>query len=96
MVPVSETRAISAVVTGRVQGVGFRYSTQRMASGLGLDGWVRNRYDGSVEAHAQGDKEVVNRFLGFLEKGPPAARVSNLQIAEALPDPSLHGFEVRS
>ena len=91
----SETRAITAVVTGRVQGVGFRYSTQRMASQLGLDGWVRNQYDGSVELHAQGDKDVVSRFLGFLEEGPPAARVVNLHVAEAPIDPSLRGFGVR-
>ncbi len=95
MVPMSETRSIDAVVAGKVQGVGFRYSTQRMASQLGLCGWVQNQYDGSVKVHAEGNNDILTRFIGFLEEGPPAARVTNLQVVEASPDPSLRGFEVR-
>ena len=91
----SEQRAIVATVTGRVQGVGFRYTTQRVGARLGLDGWVRNQTDGTVRTWAQGSPEVVARFLGFLEEGPPAARVVDIAVDEVTPDLELTGFQVR-
>lgn len=87
--------AIRAVVTGRVQGVGFRYSTEGEAHRLGLAGWVRNRFDGSVETWAQGPDDAVTRFAAFLETGPRAARVSAVEITEVDLDPELRAFEVR-
>lgn len=90
-----EQTAVVVTVSGRVQGVGFRYTTQRVASGMGLDGWVRNRPDGTVEAWAQGGKEVVDRFLEFVEQGPPAARVTDIDTSVVAPDPGLSGFKVR-
>ena len=88
-------RAVVAVVTGRVQGVGFRYTTQRIGSGLGLAGWVMNQFDGTVQTWAQGSDDAVGRFIDFLGEGPPAARVIDLSVEEVTPDPALDGFRVR-
>ena len=63
---------------GRVQGVGFRYSTQREARRLGLSGWVRNRRDGTVEITAQGDEKILQTFLAWCRKGPSHAGVSSV------------------
>ena len=91
-----DVTAIRAVVIGRVQGVGFRYSTEYEARRLGVAGWVRNRIDGSVEAWVQGADDAVTRFITFLETGPRAARVTSVEITEVEPDPAMHSFEVRS
>jgi len=90
----SETRAVNATVTGRVQGVGFRFTTQSVAIRLGLCGWVKNQPDGSVQTWAQGSSAAVERFLGFLEEGPPAARVLSVAVTEVTPNPALDGFRV--
>jgi acylphosphatase len=87
-------RAIYAVITGAVQGVGFRYTTRAMANQMGLTGWVRNRSDGSVEVWAQGPPDAVARFTAFLERGPRAARVTSLNLEEVDPDPAINGFRV--
>jgi acylphosphatase len=67
-------------VTGRVQGVFFRQSTVEMAQGLGLNGWVRNLPDGSVEALFEGEREVVEQALVWCRQGPPRAAVDDLVI----------------
>lgn len=90
-----EHTAVVVTVSGRVQGVGFRYSTQRLALGLGLEGWVSNRPDGTVSTWAQGNKDAVGRFLRFLEEGPPAARVTSIDMNVVAPDPGVSGFSVR-
>ena len=87
-------RAITAVVTGRVQGVGYRYTTQRVGQRLGLVGWVRNEADGSVTVRAQGDSETVSRFIDFLDEGPPAARVETATVTDQPLDRDLSGFRV--
>ncbi len=68
------------IVTGRVQGVGFRYFTVRCANDLSLCGWVRNLPDGSVEAVIQGQDEKIEEMIGLLKQGPGAANVSGLEI----------------
>jgi acylphosphatase len=86
---------MSAVVTGRVQGVGFRAWSRRRAEGEGLRGWVRNRADGAVEVHVAGPGEAVERFARALEEGPRGARVRQVRRedgAEGLPE---RGFEIR-
>jgi acylphosphatase len=87
--------AVNAVVSGVVQGVGFRYSTRRAGEQLGLRGWVRNRPDGTVEVWAQGPEARVSQFVLFLETGPRHARVASLRTVEVEEDPDLRGFEVR-
>jgi acylphosphatase len=72
--------ALRAVVTGRVQGVGFRYSTIRQARALGLGGTVANRYDGSVEVQAEGPRSSLERLVDWLKRGPPGAHVRELQV----------------
>jgi acylphosphatase len=70
---------LQAVVRGRVQGVSFRYYTQAEARRLGLNGWVRNQPDGSVEVLAEGPRAELDALLAFLHRGPPAARVSGVE-----------------
>ena len=67
------------VVTGRVQGVGFRQATQGKALFLGLRGWVRNRSDGAVEGLVGGGAREVQLFREWLALGPPAAKVQALE-----------------
>lgn len=89
-----DRRSIHAIISGRVQGVWFRAWTQQTAQGLGLDGWVRNRSDGTVEAVFSGPAEAVDRMLKAAEHGPTHARVTDIrtQPAEEIPAP---GFEKR-
>jgi len=67
-------------IIGRVQGVWFRGTTQDEARALGLTGWVRNLYDGSVEVLAEGEEEKVNRLVAWCHKGPPGARVEKVDV----------------
>jgi acylphosphatase len=78
-------------ITGEVQGVGYRIWATRTATGLGLRGWVRNRFDGSVEALATGPSEAVAGFVEACRRGPRAAQVTAVTGAEAEDDGSL-GF----
>ncbi len=65
-------------IEGRVQGVFFRQSTQEMARQLGLNGWVRNCSDGTVEALFEGAQDVVRQAIDWCHHGPPAARVTSV------------------
>jgi acylphosphatase len=82
-------------VAGRVQGVGFREACVAQAGALGVDGWVRNRLDGSVEVLAQGPPDAVEQLLAWLHAGPPAARVDRVSVRAEAPRPGLAGFERR-
>lgn len=66
-------------VSGRVQGVFFRQSTQQVAQNFGLSGWVRNTEDGRVEILVEGEKEKIEKLIEWLHKGPPLARVEKVQ-----------------
>ena len=92
----TELRAIRATVSGRVQGVGFRYATVATADELGVVGWARNTVRGSVEVHGQGSAEDIDAFLAFLRTGPLAARVAGVSVIEVTPDPEIRGFGVRA
>lgn len=94
MAPAPEKRAFHALVHGRVQGVGFRYSAIRQAHALGIHGTVANRPDGSVEIVAEGDAEHLAQFLAWLEKGPPGARVRNVDLEWIPYTGSFESFEV--
>lgn len=88
------TKAVHAAVEGRVQGVGYRDWTARTARSLGLDGWVRNRRDGTVEAVFSGEESRVEEMLERCRQGPRAAEVTAVRL---LPDALevSEGFEVR-
>jgi acylphosphatase len=73
-------RRLKAEIFGDVQGVGFRYFAQSHARRLGLDGYVRNRYDGAVEVEAEGDASSLEQFLDTLRKGPRVARVQDVRV----------------
>jgi acylphosphatase len=91
----SDLSAVTAVVSGIVQGVGYRYATRARARMLGLRGWVRNRQDGAVEVFLQGPASAVQDMVLFLHSGPPHAVVDNVDLVAAEPDPHLPGFDVR-
>lgn len=83
------------VVRGRVQGVWFRQSTLREAERLGVDGWVRNRDDGTVEAWVQGEAAAVDALAAWCGTGPPRAEVTAVDVEDVPADPALRGFSVR-
>jgi len=70
---------LDALITGMVQGVGFRYFVLKSAQDLGLAGWVRNRWDGRVEVAAEGPHEALNQLLLKLRRGPMGAKVDDVQ-----------------
>lgn len=79
----SQETVVRFFVEGRVQGVGFRDFLIQEANALGIDGWARNRADGSVEALAGGRKAAVAAFIVAARRGPPAARVDSLRETSA-------------
>ena len=80
------------MIRGRVQGVGFRFAMIDVAREAGVVGWVRNRYDGAVEAFVQGDAPAVDRVVEWCRRGPPGARVAEMDTSESSVDPTLHDF----
>jgi len=82
------------IITGMVQGVMFRYSTQDEAERLGLTGWVRNRRDGTVEAVAEGEKKKAEQLVEWCHHGPPHARVTRVDVDWAEPTHEFEGFKI--
>jgi acylphosphatase len=82
------------VVSGRVQGVGFRYLLDREASAAGLAGWVRNTAEGTVEAVLEGPPSAVEDVLGWMRRGPRGAVVVSVDVTEVAPQ-GLTGFMIR-
>lgn len=78
------------VVTGMVQGVGFRYESVRAARRIGIVGWVRNCMDGSVELEIQGEPEPVAQMIEWLWHGPQWARVDDVTVESELPKDPIH------
>jgi len=86
-----QRHAIRLSIRGRVQGVGYRWWATEEARRLGLDGWVRNRRDGSVELLAIGPEAAVEQLVAACRSGPPSARVSQVETTGAQDDGS-RGF----
>ena len=82
------------IISGRVQGVGFRYFAHETAARDSVQGWVRNLPDGRVEAVAEGDADAMERFETALPHGPPGARVEDLEIEHTVPGGRDTGFTV--
>jgi len=86
--------AVHVLVSGRVQGVGFRWFVMREARTLGVTGWVRNRMEGDVEIHAEGDSGLLERFLRVVAEGPPYGRVERVERIDAEARGSFRGFDI--
>ena len=84
------------VISGRVQGVGFRYFVQSVAIRESLTGWVRNLEDGRVETAAAGDKDAMERFERAIRQGPSSARVEHVVVDDTFPmSEHASGFHIR-
>jgi acylphosphatase len=82
-------------IHGYVQGVSFRSGVRSLAESKGLDGWIMNLPDGSVEAVFQGNEEGVEEVLGFCRRGPAAAEVERIEVRKEPLDSGLRGFGIR-
>jgi acylphosphatase len=89
-------KRLHARIAGRVQGVGFRYFVQRSASEKGINGWVRNRWDRSVEVVAEGADAALERLLENLRTGPPGARVDQVDLNWEDASGEFTSFKIRS
>jgi len=90
------TVRVRLFISGVVQGVSYRASTQEQARRRGIVGWVKNLDDGRVEAVAQGSKDEVADLIAWCRKGPPAAKVDKVDVTTEEVGDELRGFEVRS
>lgn len=89
------SKRLEATVYGRVQGVSFRYYTQKKAQTLGLKGWVANDSDGSVRLIAEGTEESLNQLVQFLHIGSPSAQVNKVTYTWEIPTNEFYRFSVR-
>ena len=86
--------AVDLLITGRVQGVGFRYHAAAEALRLEVVGWVRNEPDGRVAVHAEGPDEAVEELVRWCRSGPPSAKVEQVDVRESAATGAA-SFEVR-
>ena len=89
------TRRIKLLISGRVQGVYFRYFTQKKAKQLGVNGFARNLPDGRVEIVADADHEPINQLIEWSHKGPVTARVDQVEFVDIEIDEVFTTFEIR-
>ena len=90
----SNTICLRVFISGKVQGVGYRYSTVQKAQELGLRGWVRNRLDGRVEAIFAGIEPLITQMLQWCDQGTRSAKVTDVSV-EKLEPQIYQGFEVK-
>jgi len=82
------------LISGRVQGVGYRYSTARKAEELGLTGWCRNNPDGSVAALFEGEHDRIEAMITWCRQGPGMARVEDIQLVWSAPTGEFSRFSI--
>ena len=82
-------------ISGRVQGVGFRFFAEAQAAVEGLHGWVRNLPDGRVEVLLEGDRDAVDRAESRLRRGPAGARIEEFSVEDTAPGGRATGFSIR-
>lgn len=90
-----DKKAVNLVVSGRVQGVGFRYFARQQAVPRGIRGWVKNLSDGSVEIWAEAEKEILEDFVDHIGRGPTFGRVDDMEIRWAEPTGDFTIFDIR-
>lgn len=96
----TETIARRVIISGQVQGVGYRYNLAELARNLNITGWCRNLKDGRVEAWMQGSREAINALLDWAHQGPPEAvvhhvEIENQAVLEPMLSESIQTFEIR-
>ena len=89
------TKHVNIVVSGKVQGVFFRASIQKMAEQLGIVGFAKNLPDGRVEIVANGKQSKIEQLVAWCHKGPPMARVKNVTITKTQKNEVFHHFEIK-
>jgi len=87
-------KSIKINIYGKVQGVGFRYSTLQKANELGITGFVKNRIDGSVYIEADGESEVLDQFVSWCKQGPSHAYVDDIKV-DAIPFNNYKNFGIK-
>lgn len=90
----AEIRGMHLVIHGRVQGVWYRDSMRSEALRLGISGWCRNRKDGTVEAHMEGEVAALEALLAWCRVGPPLAEVARVEVEDGLPGGLPGGFRI--
>ena len=93
--PAIEIKRLHAIISGRVQGVGFRWYTIEAAHGYKINGWVKNLYDGSVEVMAEGPREQLDLFLNRLWEGPNWSHVDSVHTEWLEPTGLTGGFDAK-
>ena len=88
-------KRLNVIVTGLVQGVGYRYFCDRKAREYGIKGWVRNLYNGNVELEIEGENGTVNDFIKELRVGPVSSRVKDVMVVETEFKGNFNSFEIR-
>ncbi len=91
----ADMASLQATVRGRVHGVFFRAFVEEWAAELNLTGYVRNRPDGNVEVRAEGERQRLEKLVGYLKVGPPAARVDEVITVWTAYSGAFSGFRVR-
>lgn len=91
----ADHKRVHLLISGQVQGVGFRAATEQMAHNAGVRGWVRNRTDGRVEAVFEGTAPVVESMVRWCHQGPPTAQVEKVERWEE-PVDGVRSFQVKS
>ena len=89
-----DTLTVNMKITGKVQGVGFRYFVLREAQKLGINGWVSNKSNGDVEALAQGEKVDLEQFIAKVKEGTTFSRVDNVNLEWMNKGEQYFGFEI--
>ena len=92
----NEQKRVHLYISGRVQGVNFRYYTRQQALIFGVRGWVRNLMDGRVEAVFEGDGNSVENMVKWCHDGPRASRVDNVDVYWEEPTGEFSGFDIRT
>ncbi|MAH22027.1 MAG: acylphosphatase [Thaumarchaeota archaeon] len=85
---------IHVVVSGEVQGIGYRAFIKRRAQSIGVIGWIRNLENGSVEAVFQGESDIIEEVIAICNRGPVFARVKNVQVFKEEPRDDLSNFSI--
>ena len=92
--PPEDTLTVNMKITGKVQGVGFRFFVQQQAQKLGINGWVSNKSNGDVEALAQAEKADLEHFIAKVKEGPSFSRVEDVSLNWVKESEQYFGFEI--